>query len=66
LGPHTAATFSSIQRVHHLRHGSDSQRKQALLHVLGDLAHWCTIRMSVISDGLLMRPRCCQVIALLA
>ena len=29
-------------------------------------AHWCTILVSVISDGLLMRPRCRQVIALLA
>jgi len=30
------------------------------------LAHWCTIRVSVIPDGLLMRPRCRQFIALLA
>ena len=29
-------------------------------------AHWCTILVSVIPDGLLMRPRCRQVIALLA
>ncbi|MGI8680011.1 MAG: hypothetical protein ACR2LX_15280 [Jatrophihabitans sp.] len=30
------------------------------------VAHWCTICVSVIPDGLLMRPRCRQVIALLA
>ncbi len=30
------------------------------------LAHWRTIPVSVISDGLPMRPRCRQVIVLLA
>ncbi len=30
------------------------------------LAHWCPIPVSVISDGMLMHPRCRQVIALLA
>lgn len=29
-------------------------------------AHWCTILPSLISDGSVMGPRCCQVIALLA
>ena len=32
----------------------------------GLVAHWCTIRMSLILDGLVMRPRCRLVIALLA
>jgi hypothetical protein len=34
--------------------------------VLGVLAHWCTILVSVIFDGSLMHPWCRQVIALLA
>ncbi|MGH3626998.1 MAG: hypothetical protein ACRDRL_06095 [Sciscionella sp.] len=29
-------------------------------------AHWCTILTSLILDGSVMRPRCRQVIALLA
>jgi hypothetical protein len=37
----------------------------ALLQVK-TLAHWCTILTSLIFDGSVMRPRCRQVIALLA
>jgi len=33
---------------------------------LAVVAHWCTIRVSVIPNGLLMRPRCREFIALLA
>lgn len=47
------------------------QRLVIALRDFGDLddrhiAHWCTIFMSVILHRLLMRPRCCQVIAQLA
>jgi len=67
VDPGPAAAVEWEQRKHQLRWWQRSRRQQLRSECdAAARAHWCTILVSVIFDGLLMRPRCRQVIALLA